>query len=72
LTPCVCQRDNSLKKKMTQIELAAYIQSHLWKMGINVVLSGARLLRFTASAEQAGVDVFLTNNDQILKIAGRK
>ncbi len=35
-------------KNMSQAELAAYVQSYLQKAGIDVVLSGGVLFRFTA------------------------
>jgi len=36
-------------KNMSQPELAAYIQTHLQKEGINVVLSGGSAVSFYAS-----------------------
>ena len=48
-------------KNMSQIELAAYIQSHLRKAGINVVLSGGATVAFYSSGRYVSKDLDLIN-----------
>jgi hypothetical protein len=43
-------------KKMSQIELAAYIQFHLQKDGINVVLSGGSAGCFSGRKSKCGFE----------------
>ncbi len=48
-------------KEMTQIELAAYIQSHLREVGINVVLSGGAAVAFYSGGRYISKDLDLIN-----------
>jgi hypothetical protein len=48
-------------KKMSQIELAAYIQFHLQKDGINVVLSGGSAVSFYSGNKYVSKDLDLIN-----------
>lgn len=48
-------------KKMSQAELGAYIQSHLQKEGITVVLSGGRAVSFYSSNKYVSKDLDLIN-----------
>jgi hypothetical protein len=46
-------------KSMTQAELAAYVQDHLRKMGINVVLSGGATVAIYSNNEYVSNDIDL-------------
>ena len=48
-------------KNMTQVELAAYVQSCLQKQGINVVLSGGSAVSFYSSNKYVSKDLDLIN-----------
>jgi len=48
-------------KSMSQVELAAYVQSHLQKAGINVVLSGGSAVSFYSSNKYVSNDLDLVN-----------
>ena len=48
-------------KNMSQIELGAYIQSHLQKEGIRVVLSGGSAVSFYSSNQYVSKDLDLIN-----------
>ena len=48
-------------KEMTQAELAAFVQSHLWEKGINVVLSGGACVSIYSSNRYVSLDVDLVN-----------
>jgi hypothetical protein len=55
-------------KNMSQIELAAFVQSHLTKMDIEVVLSGGSAASFYSSNQYVSKDLDLIN----VKFARRK
>lgn len=48
-------------KKMTQIELAAYVQSHLREVGIDVVLSGGATVSHYSGGRYVSKDLDLIN-----------
>ncbi|GAB4538608.1 MAG: hypothetical protein Fur002_02330 [Anaerolineales bacterium] len=48
-------------KNMSQVELAAYVQSHLEKGGIRVVLSGGASVSFYSDNAYASHDLDLIN-----------
>jgi hypothetical protein len=48
-------------KNMTQAELAAYVQGHLQKTGINVVLSGGATVAIYCSNKYVSKDIDLVN-----------
>jgi predicted nucleotidyltransferase len=48
-------------KKMTQAEIAAYVQSHLRKKGITVILSGGATVSIYTSNKYVSADVDLIN-----------
>ena len=48
-------------RNMSQIELAAYVQTHLFKEGINVVLSGGGAVSFYSSDQYVSKDLDLIN-----------
>jgi len=48
-------------RNMTQVELAAYVQSHLQSEGINVVLSGGSAVSFYSSNKYVSKDLDLIN-----------
>jgi phosphorylcholine metabolism protein LicD len=50
-------------KNMNQAELAAYVQSHLEKEGINVVLSGGSAVSFYSSNKYVSEDLDLINTN---------
>lgn len=48
-------------KNMSQVELAAFVQSHLQKVGISVVLSGGSVVSFYSSNKYVSKDLDLIN-----------
>ena len=50
-------------KKMSQVELAAFVQSHLRKAGISVVLSGGSAVSFYSSNKYVSKDLDLINTN---------
>jgi hypothetical protein len=48
-------------KDMTQVELAAFVQSHMRKNGIDVVLSGGAAVSFYTSNRYVSLDLDLVN-----------
>jgi len=50
-------------RNMTQVELAAYVQSSLQKEGINVVLSGGSAVSFYSSNKYVSKDLDLINEN---------
>ena len=48
-------------RNMSQVELAAYVQSHLQKAGINVVLSGGSAVSFYTGNKYVSKDLDLIN-----------
>jgi hypothetical protein len=50
-------------KNMTQVELAAYVQSALQKAGINVILSGGSAVSFYSSNKYVSKDLDLINTN---------
>lgn len=48
-------------RKMTQIEIAAYVQSHLLTKNIDVILSGGSLVSFYSNGKYVSRDIDLVN-----------
>ena len=46
---------------MSQAELGAYVQSHLWEKGINVVLSGGAVVAYYTSGKYVSADLDFVN-----------
>lgn len=50
-------------KNMTQAELTAYVQSHLWEKGITVILSGGATVSIYSANKYVSADVDLVNTN---------